>query len=141
MKHEDKDHSCFELVQLLISICILIATGIYTVLENNSDSQKKDLILRECQKILSKVIERYGTELEENTPGHLLLVLPHSALNRLDSERRNFLVRLLYEAKLITYRSDEYRPRVLLQSTNLRLPLHPKKSIFIKSFDFFDLQR
>ncbi|CAF3299067.1 unnamed protein product [Rotaria socialis] len=57
MKHENKDHSCFELVQLLISISIPIAIGIHTVLENNS--------------------------------------------------------------KLITYRSDEYRPPVLLQSANL----------------------
>ncbi|CAF3671417.1 unnamed protein product [Rotaria socialis] len=113
MKHENKDHSCFELVQLLISISIPIAIGIHTVLENNceltitnnnrqqdldlADSEKKkDLILRECQKILRKVIERYGTQIEENTSGSLVA-----------------------RSKLITYRSDEYRPPVLLQSANL----------------------
>ncbi|CAF0855414.1 unnamed protein product [Rotaria sordida] len=136
MKEENNKYSCFEWIQLFVSISIPVAIGVYTVLQNNrdfaianhnrkqdldiADDQQQDLILHECQKTLSKLIEKYGTELNESSSAALVARFAAlSALNRLDSDRRNFLIRLLYEAKLITYQSDDYRSPVLLQSANL----------------------
>ncbi|CAF2497219.1 unnamed protein product [Rotaria sp. Silwood2] len=136
MEQKNNNHSCFGWIQLFISISIPIAIGVYTVLESNrdfaianhnrkqdldiADDQQKDQILHECQKTLSKLIEKYGTELNKSSSASLIARFATlSALNRLDSARRNFLVRLLYEAKLITYRSDDYRPPVSLEYANL----------------------
>ncbi|CAF1291288.1 unnamed protein product [Rotaria sp. Silwood1] len=136
MQQENNNNSCFEWIQLFITISIPVAIGVYTILESKrdfaiethnrkqdlyiADDQQKDLILHECQKTLSKLIEKYGTKLNKSSSASIVARFTTlSALNRLDSNRRNFLVRLLYEAKLITYRSDDYQPPVSLQSANL----------------------
>jgi uncharacterized protein YjbI with pentapeptide repeats len=130
------NHSCFEWIQLFISISIPVAIAVYTVLENNRDlaiatnnraqdldiayHQQQDLIVQECLKILSKLIEKYGSTLNENVSASLaarFVIL--SAIYRLDRERRNFLVQLLYQSKLITYQSNDYQPPVSLHSANL----------------------
>lgn len=129
-------HSCFEWLQLFVSILIPVAIGVYTVLENNrdiaiaienriqdleiADNEQKDRVLHECQKVLAKLIERYGQALNGSSAASLVARFATlSALNRLDSIRRSFLVRLLYESQLITWRQDtEYIP-VPLESVNL----------------------
>ncbi|UJR20506.1 hypothetical protein I4U23_023634 [Adineta vaga] len=136
MKENKNATSCFDWLQLIIYICIPVAIAVYTVLENNresaiamanrahdlhiADDEQKDLILNECQKVLSKLIEKHGTEFDPGSSTSLVVrfaVL--SALNRLDLTRRNFLIRLLYEAKLITCQTPNCRPSIDLQSANL----------------------
>jgi len=131
-----KHHSCFEWIQLFISISIPVAIAVYTVLQNNrdlaiatanraqdldiADNQQQDLIVQECLKTLGKLIEKYGIELNKNSSASLVARFATlSALTRLDRTRRNFLIHLLYEAKLITYRSDNYQPSIALHSSNL----------------------
>ncbi len=62
----------------------------------------------------------YGEELNQNSSA---LLAAHfttlSALNKLDRDRRNFLVRLLYDAGLITYQSDDSQPAIILNSVDL----------------------
>ncbi|CAF5124341.1 unnamed protein product, partial [Rotaria sp. Silwood1] len=108
MQQENNNNSCFEWIQLFISISIPIAIGVYTILESKrdfaiethnrkqdlyiADDQQKDLILYECQKTLSKLIENYGTKLNKSSSASLVARFTTlSALNRLDSGRRNFL--------------------------------------------------
>jgi uncharacterized protein YjbI with pentapeptide repeats len=135
-ENKKSNHSCFEWIQLFISISIPVAIAVYTVLENNRDlaiathnraqdldiayNQQQDLIIQECLKILSKAIETYGSEFNGSLSVSLAArFITLSALNRLDRVRRNFLVRLLYQAKLITYQSNDYHPPVSLHSANL----------------------
>ncbi len=89
-------------------------------------NQQQDLIFQECLTTLGKLIEKYGQELNESSSASLVARFATlSALHRLDRNRRNSLVRLLYESKLITYRSGDYQPPILLYSTNLTdLNLH-----------------
>lgn len=136
MKDHENRHSYFEWIQLFISFSIPVAIAVYTILENNrelsiatanraqdldiADNEQKDLILHECQKQLNKLIEKYGTNFNESSSISLVARFTTlSALNRLDSNRRNFLIDLLYEAKLITYQSNNYQPAVVLRSANL----------------------
>lgn len=136
MKQDHRSPICFDWIQLFISFSIPIVIGVYTLLENNrelaissynraqdlqiADDQQKDLILHECQKTLAMLIDKYGTELNGSSSASLVARFATlSALNRLDSDRRNCLAHLLYEAKLITYRSNDYRAPVSLQSANL----------------------
>lgn len=136
MKSSKQNSTLFELVQLFISISIPVTIGVYTILENNrelsiatrnrqqdlalNNLRKQNFILREFQKTLNKLIETYGIDFDENSSVSLVARFATlSALNHLDSNRRSFLIRLLYEAKLITYISDEYKPPVPLHSANL----------------------
>ena len=134
-KKKDR-HSCFEWLQLFVSISIPVAIGVYTVLENNrdiaiaienriqdleiADNEQKDRVLHECQKVLAKLIERYGQALNGSSAASLVARFATlSALNRLDSTRRSFLVRLLYESQLITERTENEHVPVSLESANL----------------------
>jgi uncharacterized protein YjbI with pentapeptide repeats len=143
MKEDKKtNHSFFEWIQLCISISIPVTIAVYTILENKRElaiatrnraqdldiayNQQQDLIFQECLTTLGKLIEKYGQELNESSSASLVARFATlSALHRLDRNRRNSLVRLLYESKLITYRSGDYQPPILLYSTNLTdLNLH-----------------
>jgi len=137
MKNDEKNkHSCFQWIQLFISFSIPVVIAIYTVLENNrdlaiavrnraqdleiADNQQKDTIIREYQKTISKLIENYGPQLNESESISLVTHFATlSALNQLDRDRRNFLIRLLYDAKLITYYSINDQIPVSLESVNL----------------------
>ena len=136
MKEKKTGPSLFDWIQLIVSISIPVAIAVYTVLENNrelsiaianrehdldiADNEQKDFILNECQKVLNRLFEKYGTQFEPGSSASLIArfaVL--SALDRLDATRRNFLVRLLYETKLITCKTVFCKPSIDLQSVNL----------------------
>ena len=88
MKEDKNRHSCFDWIQLFISISIPIAIAVYTILENNrdlaiatanraqdldiADNEQKDLILHECQKVLNKSIEKYGRNFNRSSPASLV---------------------------------------------------------------------
>ncbi|CAF4644798.1 unnamed protein product [Rotaria sp. Silwood2] len=110
--------------------------AIYTILENNrelaiatqhriqdlaiADDQQKDTILRQFQRTLFQLIEKYGPQLNKSSAASLVVRFATlSASRQLDPHRRNFLIRLLYDAKLITYDSISNQPRVSLASANL----------------------
>jgi len=135
-ENKKRHHSCFQWIQLFVSISIPVAITVYTILENNRDlaiatnnrlqdldiayHQQQDLIVQECLKILSKLIEKHGPVLNESLSVSLAArFVTLSALHRLDRDRRNFLVRLLYQSKLITYRSNDYQSPISLHSANL----------------------
>jgi hypothetical protein len=127
MKEEKKKYCCswFEWIQLIISISIPVAIAVYTILENNRDSaiaiqnraqdleivyhRRQETIFQDCLKKLGKLVE------ELNRSSSAVLVARFttlSALNQLDCDRRNFLVRLLYDTGLITYHSDDSQPPI-----------------------------
>jgi hypothetical protein len=134
--NENKKPLWFEWIQLIISFSVPAIIAIYTILENNrdlsiaarnraqdleiADNQQKDLILRDYQKTISKLIERYGPQLNGSTSTSLVVRFATlSALNQLDLNRRNFLLRLLYDTKLITYYSIFDQIPVSLELANL----------------------
>lgn len=125
-----------EWFQLFISISIPVAIAVYTVVENNrdlsiarrnreqnlsmGDNQRQDLVIQECLKIVTKLIEKYGSEFNRSSSISLVArfaVL--STLTQVDRDRRNYLVRLLFDAKLITYRMNDYQSPVSLHLANL----------------------
>ncbi|CAF3485007.1 unnamed protein product [Rotaria sp. Silwood1] len=135
-KGEKNKHSCLEWSQLFISFMIPAAIAIYTVLENNrelaiasqhrvqdldiADDQRKETVLRQYQKTLCQLIEKYGSQFNQSSEVSLVARFATlSASRQLDSHRRNFLIRLLYNAKLITYDSINDQPKISLESANL----------------------
>jgi uncharacterized protein YjbI with pentapeptide repeats len=134
--YEKNKHSCFEWIQLFISVSIPAMLAIYTVLGNNrdiaianrnraqdlqiADNQQKDIILHEYLKTISKLIENYGPQLNASRSAPSAAYLATlSALNQLDPDRQRFLIRLLYDTKLITYDLSSDRIPISLKSVNL----------------------
>jgi uncharacterized phage-associated protein len=73
-KENHQHHTCFEWLQLIITFSIPVVLAVYTVLRDNrsleiasrnraQDLQISDEILRDCQKTISKLIEKYGIQL------------------------------------------------------------------------------
>lgn len=128
--------SYFEWLQLIVTFSIPVAIAVYTVLQNNrnidiasynraqdldiADDLEKDSILHECQKTLSKLIEKYGIRLNGTRSASLVARFTTlTAINQLDSIRRSFLIHLLYEARLINYQSSDDCTAISLESANL----------------------
>lgn len=135
-KKEKCKCSCFEWIQLVISFSIPAVIAIYTILENNrdlaiathnriqdleiADNQQKDSILRDYQKTISKLIEKYGPQLNESESIILLASFATlSTMNQLDPDRRNFLVHLLYDTELITCHSISDKVPIAFELANL----------------------
>ena len=137
MKKENQQRqTCFDWLQLIITFSIPVVLAVYTVLHDNraveiashnraqdleiSDNQHKDAVLRDCQKTISKLIEKYGIQLNRTQSASLVARFAViSAIDQLDQCRRSFLIHLLYDARLITYQPPDYRPAISLQSANL----------------------
>jgi uncharacterized protein YjbI with pentapeptide repeats len=154
-KENHQHHTCFEWLQLIITFSIPVVLAVYTVLRDNrsleiasrnraqdlqiSDEQHKDEILRDCQKTISKLIEKYGIQLNRTQSALLVARFAvKSAIKQLDPFRRSFLIHLLYDARLITYQPSDYRPAISLESTNLTdinlVNLSHRKSLEYVSF-------
>jgi hypothetical protein len=129
-------HSCYEWIQLFIAFSIPVAITVYTVLENNRDfainarnraqdlemaaNQQSDAVIHDYQKKLGKLIEKYGPQLNQSLSVSLVARFATlSALSQLDPDRRNFIIRLLYDTKLITYYSIFDQIPVSLELVNL----------------------
>ncbi len=129
-------HSCYEWIQLFIAFSIPVAIAVYTVLENNRDftissrnraqdlemaaNQQSDAVIHDYQETLCKLIEKYGPQLNQSlSVSSVARFATLSALSQLDPVRRNFIIRLLYDAKLIIYLSVFDQPAVSLESANL----------------------
>ena len=136
MNNEQRKYSSFDWIQLIITASIPIILSIYTIIENNreltiatrnriqdleiAENEQKDKILQECQHRLTKLVENYGIHFENNSVASLISRFTTlSALNRLDSRRKTYLIRFLYESKLIQYRLPNYNVPLSLYSSNL----------------------
>lgn len=132
-KENHQHHTCFQWLQLIITFSIPV---VITVLQDNRDleiassnraqdidisnDQHRDSILRDCQQTISKLIEKYGIQLNRTQSASLVARFAViSAINELDPFRRSFLIHLLYDARLITYQSPDNLPTISLQSANL----------------------
>jgi uncharacterized protein YjbI with pentapeptide repeats len=134
--NEKKKPSCFQWIQLIISFSVPATIAIYTILESNrelsiaarhraqdleiADNQQKDLILRDYETMISKLIQRYGPQLNRSTSTSLVVRFATiSTFSQLNSNRRNFVLRLLYDTKLITYHSISDPTPISLDLVNL----------------------
>jgi len=121
---------------LFILFLIPIAIIVHTVTENNreytisssnraqdieiGDNQRRNIVLHKYLKTLNDLIENYGPQLNESRSAPLAASFATlSALNQLDPDRQRFLIRLLYDTKLITYDSISDRIPISLKSVNL----------------------
>ncbi|CAF1486215.1 unnamed protein product, partial [Rotaria sp. Silwood1] len=130
--------SCFELIQLIATICIPIIIAIYTIIQQRQDlqvanmarasereiaegnrlteltiaehnrqkdrdlaiDQQRENILVEYHRFLAQLLEK-GLPLKVSSKS-VALLMSHTALNQLNSKRKRYVIRSLYEAKLIT---------------------------------------
>ncbi|CAF3800976.1 unnamed protein product [Rotaria socialis] len=133
-------HSWFEWIQLIATICVPVAIGIFTIIQNQSqseqqrnnlkiaaenrlkdieiadynrekdrwlaDDQQKENILVDYQNFLANLLEKHGMTLNgTSTVRFVARFRTLIALNQLNSARRSFLIRSLYEAQLISFRT------------------------------------
>ncbi|CAM4811066.1 unnamed protein product [Rotaria magnacalcarata] len=133
-------HSWFEWIQLIATICVPVVIGIFTIIQNQSqseqqrnnlkiaaenrlkdieiadrnrekdrwlaDDQQKENILIDYQNFLANLLEKHGMTLNGTSTARLIARFRTLiALDQLNSARRSFLIRSLYEAQLISFQT------------------------------------
>jgi hypothetical protein len=121
--------TCSEWIQLLVTFSVPVAIALYTIVQNNhdqtialanrekdleiarnqrtqdlqiADDQQKANILAAYESFLVDHLNRYGMTLDENTSARFVARFKTlTTVNQLDRTRKTYLIRSLFEAKLI----------------------------------------
>lgn len=129
LKRRSRCPTCFEWIQLLVTFSVPLAIALYTFFQNNNeqvialanrekdleiarqqraqdlqlaDDQQKANILAGYETFLVGHLNRYGMNLDGSSSARFVARLKTlTTINQLDLARKTFLIRSLFEAKLI----------------------------------------